>query len=104
MSTASKPAGLAKLAPDVIPAQGWAGCPWGTAYDEMAHGYVPACFNAPADNAAAPKTAGLAKLAPDVISEQGWAGCPWGTAYDEMAHGYVPACFNTPAATESFVP
>jgi hypothetical protein len=61
---ASKPAGLAAPAPVAIPEQGWPGCPWGTAYDPMAQGYVPACFSQPTDNVAALKPAGLAKLAP----------------------------------------
>ena len=60
------------LAVPIVGAQeGWAGCPWGAAYDPMVQGYVPACFSRPADNAAALKPAGLAAPAPVVAPEQG---------------------------------
>ena len=78
---ASKPAGLAAPAPVAIPEQGWPGCPWGAAYDPMAHGYVPACFNRTADGAASPKTAGLAKTAP----VEAFVPCGYGERLDPLA-------------------
>jgi len=84
---ASKPAGLAAPIQVVIPEQG---CPWGDAYDPMAHGYVPACFSRPADNAAALKTAGLAKLAPVAA----FAPCGFSEQLDPLLDPLALACLR----------
>ena len=57
------------LAVPIASAQdGWPGCPWGAAYNPMAHGFIAECFWQPADNAAATKPAGLA--APEMAAER----------------------------------
>ncbi len=54
------------LATPIASAQdGWPGCPWGAAYEELAHGYVAECFTATlANEPAASKAAGRAAPAP----------------------------------------
>ena len=91
------------LAAPIASAQdGWPGCPWGAAYEELEHGYVAECFIATtATESIAPKAAGLAAPAPAVSPNQGWPGCPWGAAYEELEHGYVAECFIATAATGS---
>lgn len=77
-AAAPKPVGLAQPARVSAPDQGWPGCPWGHAYDEVANGYVPACFTKPVADAVAPaasKLVGLAQPAPALIAEQQFAPC-----------------------------
>ena len=69
MAPHSRPAGLAKLAPAVIPEQGWPGCPWGYGFNPMIHGDVLECLSqAYGQLLRRSKTAGLARLAP--VEEQ----------------------------------
>ena len=86
-------AGLAKVASAVDPKQGWSGCPWGAAYDPMAHGFIAECFFRPADNVAALKPAGLAKLGP----VEAFVPCGYGERLDPLAL----ACLSQPADSES---
>jgi hypothetical protein len=49
------------------------GCPWGSAYDLMANGYVPACFTGPADTTEAAVPAAQAEGAtPDWTETPDW--------------------------------
>jgi hypothetical protein len=81
------------FAAQVASAEGWPGCPWGSDYDPMANGYVPACFSRPAE-AAAFKLAGLAgpSAAAAQPSDAWWFARP----------GYAQDSFNrAPAAATS---
>jgi hypothetical protein len=89
---ASKPAGLAAPAPVAIPMQGWSGCPWGTAYDPMAHGFIAECFRRPTDNAAALKPAGLAKPAP----AENFDPCGFSEQLDLLLDPLALACLSQP--------
>ena len=104
----------------VASAEGWPGCPWGSAYDPMSNGYVPACFTRPADaESVAPKPAGLAQAAPVARPTQAGQDCPWGyPLHDAATHTFVSQCANTnsaaavskpvglaqPAPAEKFIP
>ena len=89
---ASKPAGLAAPAPVAIPEQGWPGCPWGAAYDPMAHGFIAECFSRTTDNAAALKPAGLAKLAP----AENFDPCGFSEQLDLLLDPQALACLSQP--------
>ena len=80
------------VAPMASAQDSWPGCP-GAAYDPMVHGYVPACFNQPADNAAALKPAGLA--APEMTAKQNQDGpvCAPGYYYYVVGPGDQGDCF-----------
>jgi hypothetical protein len=88
---------LLLAAPLASAQEGWPGCPWGAAYDPMAHGYVPACFSRPAaPESSAPKPAGLAQLAP--VEE--FAPCGFSEQLDPLLDPLALACLSQPATPE----